>query len=72
MKLHFLEQPTRDAFCRVRSWLTEYTNDPEKITCRVCKELWEIQAGKRDTMSFGGDLDKNGLERKNKGRVWND
>jgi hypothetical protein len=38
----------------------------------VCKELWEIQTGKRETMSFGGDLDKNGVERKNKGRVWND
>ena len=72
MKLHYIEQPVGQPFCRVRSWHTELTKDPKAITCRVCKELFEIQAGTRDQMSFGGDLDKNGIERKNKGRRWND
>lgn len=72
MKLHYLDQFKRDSFCGVRSFFTEYTQDTDKITCRVCKELWEIQAGKRETMSFGGDLTKDGNERKYKGRRWND
>lgn len=70
MKVHLIEIAPNRSFCNVKSLLAQYTNDPKETDCKVCKELWEIQTGKRDTMSFGGDLDKRGRERRNKGRRW--
>lgn len=67
MKVHMIEFGPKDVLCKGKSWLLESTSNPKLVTCKACRELHEINIGKRDYMSFGGSLDKFGKVRKNRG-----
>lgn len=54
--------------CGAVGFFMEYADQKNQVDCKVCRGLLMVEAGRIDQLPFGGDLDKNGNERKHKGR----
>lgn len=67
MKIHFINKYTLKTYCQNKSWFVEVADKHENVTCKICKECHEVQIGKRDELSFGGNYSTNNQVRENNG-----
>ena len=65
MKTHLIEYDEKRVYCKASSPFIQSTNNVEKVDCRVCKAMIDIEEGKISEIPFGGSYDGNGKPRSN-------